>query len=88
MIELIEWIDPYSDDSAWTDLDSVEVDLPTVYTIGHVIKETDDVVVLAHSIGKKPNQDTDEVCGIMVLPKVVIKERRQLDVIVRETGQG
>lgn len=84
MIELIEWVDPYSDDSEWTSVDSIDIDLPTVYSIGHVIKETDDVVVLAHSMGRRPFKDTNEVCGIMILPKVVIKARRPVNVQFRE----
>ena len=79
-VEIIEWFDPYSDDSEWQSVDKIKIDLAMVYSIGHVIKETDEVIVIAHSLGRTPSEKTNECCGMMIIPKKCIKKRRKISV--------
>ena len=83
-IEIVEWIDPYSDDLEWTTINDIKIDLPTVYSVGHVVKETKDTLVVAHSVGRKSGSDKAECCGMMIIPKHAIKKRRKLNVRSRK----
>ena len=79
-IEVVEWIDPYSDDDEWTTISDIKIDMPTVYSVGHVVREDSQVVVIAHSLGRKSGSDKAECCGMMIIPKHAIKRRRKINV--------
>jgi len=84
-IEIVEWIDPYSDDEEWTAINKIKIDLPTVYSVGFVVKETKEVLVIAHSFGRIPKEKSEqECCGMMIIPKKAIKRRRKLNGLLRQ----
>jgi hypothetical protein len=86
-VEVVEWIDPYSDDDEWTTIEKIVVDIPTVYSIGFVVKETKDVLVIAHSFGRKAGDKDAECCGMMIIPKRAIQKRRKINVGTRKKRQ-
>lgn len=71
----VDWIDSFSpfQDDAWRNLDelieSIEVGLPRITTVGQIIFEDDDLIALAASM------HDDRACGVMVIPKVCIVEQ-------------
>lgn len=67
----IEWYDAWSQDP-WTNLEDAikECVKPCkVVTIGYQIAETDECIVVCHSLNKTDNM----VCGVMHIPKSCIK---------------
>lgn len=83
-IEIVEWIDPYSDDIEWTEITKIKVDMPTIYSVGHVVKETESSLVIAHSVGRMSQAKESECCGMMIIPKHAIQKRRKLNVSPRK----
>lgn len=83
-IEVVEWIDPYSDDIEWTEISKIKVDMPTIYSVGHVVKETESSLVIAHSVGRMSQAKESECCGMMIIPKHAIKRRRRVDGLLKQ----
>ena len=70
----LEWVDPQSVD-AWTDLAEVRVDrLPLIRSVGLVVSETRDMLVIAQNYDKK----NDQVSMVMHIPLVNIKKLTKL----------
>ena len=72
----VEWLDARSEDG-WTELKDLEPRLAHVVTLGHCIKETDDVLCLAGSI----DDATEQVCEIMHIPKRCILSRVEVEAV-------
>jgi len=77
-IHVIKWIDSYGVSSSWEDITDVEM-WPVVCTsVGVLVKETKDYVVLCpHCI---PSNETvkEQKCDKMVIPKVAIQTHNKL----------
>lgn len=77
-IEKITWIDSYGCQSSWTEFDQIDVTPVHAISVGYVIKEDDEyVVVLPHFIGETAVNE-QQGCGDMAIPKCSIKERKVL----------
>jgi hypothetical protein len=66
----VEWVDAHTVDE-WQELSSVTYGLVNVTSIGFLLKETEDALVLCGSIG-----DHDDIFSQLSIPKVCIKKRR------------
>lgn len=76
-LEIVVWLDSRSDDG-WTDEDSLEMRVAKITTVGHVAKETEDVLCIASSW----DDQTGQLSGIMYILKRCICSRRELARIV------
>jgi len=74
-IERIIWTDSWCPDYGWTDLIDVDTDEYYVLTVGILVDETEDVIVIASSQGvTNPNK----IINPILIPKVAIKHRERL----------
>lgn len=64
----VNWIDACAD-IHWQLLCDVDTDVTRFTTVGFLVKETDECVVVAQSVGVEPKQ----VCNTMAIPKGCIK---------------
>ena len=73
-IILVEWTDCISYDS-WDDFSEHEdLELPTILSVGFLIKETDDKVILSSLV-----DDENEQMGMsQAIPKAVIKSMKRI----------
>lgn len=70
----IEWIDAWSQDQ-WTNTDEALrtcIKPCMVSTSAYLLTESDDCLVICHSVNKTDNM----VCGILNIPKGMIKKRK------------
>lgn len=71
----VEWVDSISyGSSVWTHKDTVlkSDGLPVLESVGFLLKETDEAVVIAAHVGD------GSISGDMSIPKVAIKKRKWL----------
>ena len=68
----IEWIDAYEMESGWHDLKDAEKITPlTVFSLGYVVKDTKEFIIISADIGRKGDSD----CGrVQVIPKPWVKK--------------
>lgn len=70
-IEVIKWGDAESIDQ-WESIKELKAEvLPSIYSVGWVLRETKDVVVLCCNFDK----DNDKASCIMLIPKKMITKR-------------
>ena len=74
----VRWSDSTSW-SHWRDLPLDETDLCVIETIGILIEEHKDRVVIAHSLS-----NADHCDGVMAIPKGAILERRYINIEKRD----
>ena len=72
----IEWIDAYEMESGWHDLKDAENITPlTVFSLGYVVKDTKEFIIISADIGRKGDSD----CGrVQVIPKPWVKKIKLL----------
>jgi hypothetical protein len=75
----VQWVDSYGVTSSWGDIDEVidESSHTTIHSVGWIIKEREEDIVLAPNFCTK----TNNVCGVMVIPRVSIKKQINLTII-------
>jgi hypothetical protein len=68
----VEWIDAYEMESGWHDLEDAEkITPPTVFSMGYMVKDTKEYVIICADKGRKGDSD----CGrVQVIPKPWIKK--------------
>ena len=66
-----EWIDPYELGSGWQDLeDALKITPPKIFSLGYVVKETNDYIIISADKGRKGDSD----CGrVQLIPKPWVK---------------
>ena len=72
----IEWIDAYEMESGWHDLKDAEKITPlTVFSLGYVVKDTKEFIIISADIGRKGDSD----CGrVQVIHKPWVKKIKLL----------
>ena len=70
----VDWIDSCADIN-WQLLCDVDTDLTRVTTVGFLVKETNECVVIAQSVGVEPKQ----VCNTIAIPKGCIKNIKTIE---------
>lgn len=72
----IEWIDAYEMESGWHDLEDAEkITPPTVFSMGYMVKDTKEYVIICADKGRKGDSD----CGrVQVIPKPWVKKIKLL----------
>jgi hypothetical protein len=73
-VELVTWIDSMSS-SDWTPVEDVSEKLRTTQSVGFLIEETEEYIVLALSI----DEQTRSINCWQYIPRVAIKKRYTLD---------
>jgi len=75
-LEMIEWIDSFGCSPEWQSIEHVKLNEPlTCVSVGKIIAEKDDYVVICPHF-TKPHDDLEEQgCGDMTIPKIVIVKR-------------
>jgi len=68
---LVEWIDSASD-HGWEKIKDSEIEHESCITLGFLVKESEDFIMIAHSI----DQANDSANGRIQIPKVAIKSRK------------
>lgn len=78
-LEYIRWLDHVSfHESMWRTLPEVHSLEPFIcHSVGYVIKETDEYIVLAQTIAPQEELE-DQWVGEMLIAKPLIKERKKL----------
>lgn len=63
----IEWIDAYELGSGWHELeDALKITPPKIWSLGYVVKETKEYVIISADKGRKGDSD----CGrVQLIPK-------------------
>lgn len=75
---LIEWVDS-SGGSGWIPVDEIEEEPIIIRSVGWVLRETKDIIVIAAHHGQRNGRTTPEqVHSEMKIPKVAIKRVRNL----------
>lgn len=73
---LVEWSDSATPVSAWHFLsDLPEVDCVRCKSVGWIVGESDDVIMLAPNLGDCDSFETAQACGCIRIPKVSISRR-------------
>jgi hypothetical protein len=69
---IAEWLD-HSETTSWTDMRDIKTDPLHVFTVGWIVTETDDVLVVAPNYSTGAGGDVEMVVGAMqILKKVLI----------------
>lgn len=68
----IEWLDAYEMESGWHTIEEAEkITCPTVLSLGYVVKETKEFIIIAGDKGRKGDSD----CGrVQIIPRNWIKK--------------
>ena len=75
MIEVIQWGDAESIDQ-WESIKELKAEvLPTIYSVGWVLRESKDVVVMCCNFDKS----NEKASCIMLIPKRMIVKRRKIN---------
>lgn len=78
----LEWLDHFSSYSGWTPIKIVEDhnQIPTCYTVGFLLKETDEAIMLAlnYSCDNNPEIEHIECSNVMTVLKSCITKKRVL----------
>jgi hypothetical protein len=80
-LELIEWQDSQTTFPHWTHLDETDPKLPVagrMQSVGWIIAENDEAVLVAANTGTTGDTDVGQVCAVMTIPKLAITARRAL----------
>lgn len=72
----VKWLDSGRHAFGWTDPKELDTDVPIVETVGFLLKETDEAVVLIQSKGDGENPD--EVLFSITIPNVAILEKETI----------
>lgn len=78
---LIEWVDSHSCGNGWQKLETVESNQEVLHcrSVGWLLVETDDIVVLVPHISGERNTNTRLFCkGDLAIPKRAITRRTKL----------
>lgn len=79
-IEIIEWIDSYGCSASWQEIaDGIELETITCFSIGYVLKENDNLLVIVPHYAPKTVLNSPQGCGDMCIPKKCIVSRRELN---------
>ena len=71
----IRWLDAYEMESGWLDLEeALKIKPPEVRSVGYVLKETKDYIILAADIGS--NQIDKDVGRVTVIPGQWIVDKK------------
>ena len=68
----IDWVDSYGVTSGWRDLNDYDAVLLKVRSYGVVIKDDENVIVLAHNYAEGTDYTPEQANGTMVIPKACI----------------
>ena len=69
---VVEWLDAYEMESGWQTIEEAKkIKPPQVFSMGYVLKETKEFIILCADIGREGDSD----CGrVTVIPKSWIKK--------------
>jgi hypothetical protein len=70
----VKWVDSYGISSGWRDLSGYKAQLLNIVSLGFIVFEDEKVVALAHNYSEETPDTPEQANGIMVIPKVSIKE--------------
>ncbi len=70
----IRWVDSYGVLSGWLDISEYNPQILIIESVGKIIKQTDDIVALAHNYSDVTENTPQQANGIMVIPRIAIKE--------------
>ncbi len=74
---LIEWADSRQPTNEWVLLDeSKRLDFCRCYSVGFVVQEDEDVIVLAANVGDV--EEKAQATGVIVIPRVAVLKRTLL----------
>jgi hypothetical protein len=78
---LIKWVDSYGCGSAWGCTEDLEPRPHYCYSVGWIVKETKDVVVVVPHFSPKNDriEAVESGCGDMTIPRVAIVEQTKLN---------
>lgn len=75
----IEWVDSGRSALGWTMASELDVDVPTITTVGFLFKETEESLTVVQSVGDELlDNKEDELLFAITIPKVCIKARETL----------
>lgn len=72
-VYMVEWIDSESD-HGWGKIKDSEISTALCITIGFLVKENKDFIMMSHSWDK----ENDSINGTIQIPKVAIKKKRKV----------
>ncbi len=70
----VSWVDSYGVTTGWQDLNNFDAILLKVQSYGVVIKDTPEILVLAHNYAKETEYTPEQANGTMVIPKACISD--------------
>lgn len=70
----VNWVDSYGVTTGWRDLSDYDATLLHVRSYGIVIKETDEILVLAHNYAAETEYTPEQANGTMIIPKACITD--------------
>lgn len=70
----VNWVDSYGVTPAWQDLNDFDAILLRVRSYGVVIKDTPEILVLAHNYAEETEFTPEQANGTMVIPKACITD--------------
>ena len=72
----VSWVDPHSVDE-WSEVDEVEMKHPLIHSVGYLIKQTKDTLVIALNY----DQHDEKISCSMVLPMSCVREIKQVKIL-------
>lgn len=76
----VQWVDSCSPDGGWTYSKQIvrDYDPSVVRSVGWLVRETDAALVLAPHVANPNDADSEQVDGLMAIPKVAIVARVEM----------
>lgn len=75
---LVEWWDSHQNISGWAAVADITPDLPLIRSVGWVVHDTPECLVLVANHGEETRSSPEQACGEMTIPKVCVKRVRRL----------
>ena len=67
----VEWIDSCSNDR-WMYLEDLDFTPIHCKSSGYLIKDEDDYIIIANSVGKNDDGECNQCCGMIAIPRAAI----------------
>ena len=75
---LVEWYDSHQNTGGWAPVKDIPAFLPVIRSVGWVLHDNDQCLVLVPNHGAATDTSSEQACGEMTIPKRAVKKVRQL----------
>ena len=81
--EIVNWVDSFNRSYGWNEV--IETDMPRILTVGFVLYEDDEKIIMSHSVGGETH---DVHFDLFTIPKICIEARTELKLEMPVNGES